>query len=635
MFMNDSKNTVSNSTADTIPERIQSLRKRASSLPNLPGVYLMKNTSGKIIYVGKAKMLANRVPQYFAVYPHPDIKTERLVENIFTFDFIVTKSDVEALIEENQLIKLHSPKYNIKLKDGKNYPYLRISTGEEYPTLTVTRSRGKDDKAEFFGPFSNKGSIYTLIDEIKSHFMLPSCPNIFPRDIGKKRPCLNYRIKRCMGVCTGKISAEQYRETITAATRFIKGDYAVMLRELSAAMETEAENLNFEAAASLRDRIASIEKLRAKQRIIAAPDVNADVFGVYDGGTNFTITVLSVRFGVVADKHTENFGAETAIGEEWLLQFMQNYYVSRDVIPPFIVISENASEDGRSVLENYLAEKAGRKVKIHTPKFGGYKELANAAVTNAAEDGKLYRQKFAEDSDKLMLVAKTLGLEVVPHRIEAYDVSNSGDDFITCGMIVLEDGTFLKKAYRSFNIKGISGQDDYAAMSEAVRRRFARLEESTIFAETPDLILLDGGANHVSVIKSELEKIGSNAAAIPLFGMVKDEFHKTRTLTDGVNEINIAKEQTVFVFFYKIQEEVHRFSIKRMDVNRRKAVKTSELQQIKGLGLVKIKALYDNFKSIIAISEAKYDEIVSVKGITNADADRIIQYFQMKRIEKK
>ena len=638
-------------TEAAIKLRIKSLKKKALSLPHKSGVYLMKNSKDKIIYVGKAKYLANRVSQYFIFYPHRDYKTNKLVENICDFDFIITGNEIEALILENQMIKLHTPKYNIRLKDDKNYPYLRINTQSEYPTLSVTRARAASDKSLYFGPYSNKGSIYELIDEIDRHFKLPACNNEFPRDINKRRPCLNLRIGRCMGVCTGSVGAEEYKSIINDVIMFIKGDYENLIKFYNESMMKASEEMDFEKAAQFRDKKFALEKLRSKQRIVAAPDVDEDVFGLFAGDTSSCISVFNIRSGVMVDKITEHFAYDEILDEEGFMQYLQEYYINRSFIPRQILSSVNISEENINLLQDWLSEKTKAKVKIICPKKGEQKITVNLAVTNSKESQRLYKEKYSRDTNKLAAIAKILSLEVLPQRIEAYDISNSGSDNITCGMIVIQDGAFKKSDYKSFNIKTVTdAQDDYASMSEAVQRRFRNYIElksdenntdktgENGFAKLPDLILLDGGKGHVSVIKKVLGEFAEGnaglgipqckeVAEIPVFGMVKDEFHKTRVLTDGEKEINIAKDQTVFILFYKIQEEVHRYSLKRMDTKRRKAVKTSVLQNIKGLGAAKIKNLFEQFKSIDEIEKANEEELVKVKGVTKTDAENIINYF--------
>ena len=623
------ENVVEESVEPEIKERLKILKKRALSLPPKSGVYLMKNAKNKIIYVGKAKYLPNRVSQYFMFYPHRDYKTNKLVENIHDFDFIITGNEIEALILENQLIKLHTPKYNIKLKDDKNYPYLMINIQNEYPSLSVTRARAASDKSLFFGPYSNKGSIYKLIDEINRHFKLPSCGGEFPRDINKRRPCLNLRIGRCMGVCAGNITAEEYRGIINDVIMFIKGDYKNLIKFYDESMQKSSEELDFEKAAQFRDRKFALEKLRAKQKIVAAPNIDEDVFGVYVGDTSSCVSVFNIRSGVMVDTITEHFAYDEILDEEGFMQYLQEYYINHSFIPKQILSSVDLNEENINLLQDWLSEKANVKIKIICPKKGEHKTRTDLAVTNSKENQRLYKEKYSRDTNKLAAIAKILSLEVLPQRIEAYDVSNSGADNITCGMIVIQDGAFKKGDYKSFNIKSVAeNPDDYASMSEAVQRRFRNYTEGNNgFSTLPDMILLDGGKGHVSVIKKVLEKFDKNISEIPVFGMVKDEFHKTRVLTDGEKEINIAKDQTVFVLFYKIQEEVHRYSLKRMDVKRRKTVKTSALQNIKGLGPAKIKNLFERFKSIDEIEKASADEIVSVKGITKTDAENIMGYF--------
>jgi len=631
-----------------IKERIKGLKKKALSLPPKSGVYLMKNNKDKIIYVGKAKFLVNRVSQYFIFYPHKDYKTNKLIENIHDFDFIITGNEIEALILENQLIKLHAPKYNIRLKDDKNYPYLRINIQNEYPTLNVTRARAASDKSLFFGPYSNKGSIYELIDEIDKHFKLPSCSNEFPRDINKRRPCLNHRIGRCMGVCTGIVSAEEYKNIIDDVITFIKGDYEKLIKIYDENMLKASEDLDFEKAAQFRDKKFSLEKLRSKQRIVAAPNVDEDVFGIYVGDTSSCVSVFTIRSGVMIDKITEHFAYDEILNEEGFMQYLQEYYLNRTLIPRQILTSINLNEENINLLQEWLSEKSKTKVKIICPKKGEHKTTVDLAVTNSKENQRLYKEKYSRDTNKLAAIARILNLEVLPQRIEAFDISNSGADNIACGMIVIQDGIFKKSDYKSFNIKSVVDfQDDYASMSEAVRRRFNHYieiknsennitdhERENGFAKLPDIILLDGGKGHVSVIKKVLEEFAAedrSVAELPVFGMVKDEFHKTRVLTDGEKEINIAKDQTVFVFFFKIQEEVHRYSLKRMDIKRRKTVKTSVLHNIKGLGPAKIKNLFEYFKSIEEMEKAPAEEFVKVKSITKTDAENIIEYFKSKK----
>jgi excinuclease ABC subunit C len=439
-----------------------------------------------------------------------------------------------------------------------------------------------------------------------------------------------------MGVCTGKVGEPEYKSIINDVVMFIKGDYENLIKYYNESMEKASEDLDFEKAAQFRDKKFALEKLRSKQRIVAAPDMDEDVFGVFLGDTSSCVSVFVIRRGIMVDKITEHFAYDEILNEEGFMQYLQEYYMNRSFIPKQILSSLSLSEENINLLQEWLEEKAENKIKIICPKKGEQKKMVDLAVTNSKENQRLYKEKYSRETNKLSSIAKILSLEILPQRIEAYDVSNSGSDNITCGMIVLQYGFFKKSDYKSFNIKTVTDTtDDYASMSEAVRRRFehynAEDNKENGFAKLPDLILLDGGKGHVSVIKKVLnefkETFGGVIAQIPVFGMVKDEFHKTRVLTDGEKEINIAKEQTVFVLFYKIQEEVHRYSLKRMDTKRRKTVKTSALHDIKGLGDAKIKNLFDYFKSINEIKNAAEQELVKVKKITKTDAENIINYF--------
>ena len=621
---------MSRQSGEEIKARVKLLKKKALSLPSKSGVYLMKSSKQKIIYIGKANILSRRVSQYFIFYPHRDTKTNKLVENIHDFDFIITGNEIEALILENQLIKLHTPKYNIKLKDDKSYPYLKVDTGSEYPRLKVVRSRSDDgNNAIYFGPYSNKGSIFMLIDEINKHFKLPTCSNEFPRDIGKSRPCLSHRINRCVGLCTGAVPMEEYKNLIDNVVMFIKGEYKNLIKEYDESMKKASEDLDFEKAAQFRDKKFSLQKLRDKQKIVDAPNVDKDIFGLYVGDTSSCIAVLNVRYGILTDKITEHFSYDEILDEDGFVQYIQSYYFSHDFVPKNIFVSMNLSDENINLTQDWLSQKLGAKVTVTAPKKGENKTIVNLAVTNAKESQRLYKEKYSKDTNKLAAVAKLLSLEVLPQRIEAFDVSNSGADNITCGMIVIQDGNFKKGDYKSFNIKSIDYQDDYTAMSEAVSRRFRNRDgesSSSVesFAVLPDLILLDGGKAHVSVIKKVLDELGVD---IPVFGMVKDEFHKTRDLSDGINDINIAKDQSVFIFFYKIQEEVHRYSLHRMDIKRRRSMKKSVLENIKGLGPAKIKILLQHFESIDGIKSTGVEELEKVKGITKSNADAIVEFF--------
>ena len=628
------ENTKSDAVRD---ERLKYLLRKANALPYFSGVYLMKNAAGRIIYVGKAKHLNNRVSSYFARIGGHDIKTAKLVDSITDFDYIITGSDMEAIVLENKLIKLHQPKYNIRLKSGHGYPYIKINPKEPYPRFIKTSERTADD-ALYFGPYTSGSSISRTLEEITRLYLLPECSRVFPRDIGKYRPCINHNIGKCMGLCSGNISFEVYREQIDAALMFLRGEYNSIIKEYNEKMVLAAEEQNYETAAVYRDKINALKILRQKQKIIGAPDVNQDIFSVCADELCSVIVVLSVRYGVLREKQSFNFAADKIVDTSALGQFIQDYYISRGNIPKQILTAGDVvltAEDIAFITE--LASDQGVKVSVISPGKGGDRHICGLAVKNAKEAHIEYKNKYARDTGALTKLASMLRLEALPERIEAFDVSNQGDDSITCGMIVYAEGKYMRKDYKLFNMKTVIAADDYAAMSEAVRRRFNRYIENADapsaagFTVLPDLILVDGGKGHVGVIRSVLEEM---SISVPVFGMVKDEFHKTRMLTDGEDEINIARDQSVFMLIYKIQEEVHRFTLNAMKARRTKSVTTSELEKLKGIGERKIKILYAAFGDINGIKRASEAELAAVKGITKTDAKALSEYFENKQGDK-
>lgn len=597
----------------------QELYVKACALPLSSGVYIMKDRLGEVVYVGKSKKLRNRVSQYFAAIPH-SIKTERMVNAVDDFDYILTDSESEALILENIQIKKHLPKYNILLKDDKNYPYLKIGTGE-YPRLSVVRKRG--EKGEYFGPYSNAGSATQLADTVSKLFTLPSCKRSFPKDIGKERPCLNYHIGRCVGICTGKVSREEYGRLISDVRSFLKGNQEKVIASLTEKMYEASEKTDFERAAAYRDSINRIKALRQKQKVQTDTEKNLDVLAVYDGEDGACITLATVREGCFNDKLSYRFGADNIVDGESVASAIYRIYEDRDDVPPRILTNTELSEDSREALEAELTKKAGRRVRVDTAKIGENKKLCDMVLANAREYVLQYNEKQRREGKTLVSLAKLLGLEVLPERIEAYDVSNWGDDFISIGMIVVLGGAFSKSHYRSFNAKQTETQNDCASMAEAVERRIKRgLDGDESFLPLPDLILADGGETQVGAVKAVLQKLSVD---IPVFGMVKDRHHKTRTLTSGDEEISIAGNGEIFGFIYKIQEEVHRFSIKRMDSRRREKVKKSSLEELSGIGKTRAVALLSHFGGINELRAASVEEISAVKGFSEALSKKLYE----------
>ena len=604
-------------------EDIKRLLEKANTLPQRPGVYIMKNAGGNVIYVGKSRKLKNRVTSYFRNGDKTP-KTARMVSSVKEFDYYVCDTEIEALTLENTLIKQYSPKYNIKLKDAKSYPYIKI-TDEEYPRLVMTRKR-EDDKCRYYGPYSGVATVFSVIKKKKKVLGLPNCKKKFPTNIGKERPCMYYQMKKCCGVCTGNVSAAEYAEKIKYASDILRGNTAIVRRELTDKMYRLAQEERFEAAAKCRDTINALEKLSQKQKVVAAPGVEHDVIGMYADDICTSISVFYIRDGAVSDRSEYVFGSDRIVDESNISSFICEHYRIREYIPKEILISFQLEQDEKELMCEYLTSLAGRKVTLRTPERGDLKTLCEMVKENAAEKAKLYRIENEKDDRVLLRLAQLLGLEVYPEKIEAYDISNLGKEHITGGMIATERTRFLKSAYRSFKIRSLSDKtDDYTAMREMLSRRLDHLsDDDGAFSQAPDLILLDGGKGHVSVIRELLREKNID---IPVYGMVKDDFHKTRALCSDCEEISIAKENSVFVFIYKIQEEVHRFTVSRMTDAKRKTLTTSSLTKISGIGEAKAKILLKNFGGISGVKNASVEQLASVKGISERDARNIRQYY--------
>ena len=602
------------------------LLEKANALPMRPGVYIMKNASGSVIYVGKSRVLKSRVSQYFQ-NSEKNVKTANMVRQVKDFDYYVCDTEIEALSLENTLIKQYSPKYNIRLKDAKSYPYIKITDGE-YPRLVMTRKR-VNDGGKYFGPYSGTSTVFSVINALSAVLGLPTCKRRFPKDIGKERPCLYYQLKKCCGVCTGNVSEEEYFEKIRFAADVLRGNTSAVKKELTEKMYDAAENERFEAAAKYRDTVAALDRLGQKQKVVAAPGTEYDVIALYNDDVCSCISVFYIRDGAVSDKSEYVFGKDSIVDESNIAAFICELYRVREYIPKSILLSfEMDGEDVGAVAE-YLSKLTERKVTLRTPERGDMKTLCDMVRDNAAERAKTYAGEAEKDEKVLVRLAELLSLETYPERIEAYDISNIGHEHITAGMIVSEGGKLKRADYRSFKIKSVTdGTDDYGSMREALSRRFAHLEDSEgSFASYPDLILLDGGKGHVSVARALMVEMGID---IPVFGMVKDDYHKTRALCTDTEEISIARENSVFVFIYKLQEEVHRYTVSKMSNAKSKTITKSSLTKIKGIGDAKAKALLKELGGYTAVKNASLDALCAVKGISRADAENIISYFKEK-----
>ena len=602
---------------------LEQLLDKANALPLSPGVYVMRDRTGKVIYVGKSRKLKNRVSQYFQ-NGEKNVKTARMVASVANFDYFLCESEIEALTLENSLIKKYSPKYNIRLKDAKSYPYIKI-TAEEYPRLVMTRSRAAD-KGKYFGPYSGTSTVYAILDTLNKMLGLPTCKHRFPRDVGRVRPCLYHQMGRCCGVCTGEVTKEEYAALIDTAADILRGHTAKVRRKTEEQMLAAAEEERYEAAAHYRDTLAALSRLSERQSVVAAPDTEQDVVGLYSDDVCACVSVFYVRGGAVSDKTDFLFGRDQLAATEDMTAFLCEHYRIRTYIPHDVLLAFAMDEQERSLLGTYLSEMAGHKVNVRTPERGRLHALCGTVNDNARESAHKYLAALKRDDGALVRLGEVCGLDCYPARIEAYDISNLGTEHLTAGMVVCREGQFHRADYRTFSIKTVQGTtDDYASMREALSRRLSHLaDEDGSFAERPDLILLDGGRGHVGVVRELLTDLGLD---IPVFGMVKDDYHKTRALCTDREEISIARENQVFMLLYRIQEEVHRYTVSRMEHAKRKTLRTSSLQRIKGIGAAKAKRLLTAMGGLAAVKQADENALAAISGISRRDAAAVYAYF--------
>lgn len=606
--------------------KMKILRKKAMSLPLLPGVYIMKNADGEIIYIGKAKALKNRVSQYFGSQNRHPIKVRKMVENVDRFDYIVTGSEFEALVLECSLIKQHSPKYNILLKDDKGYSYIRISEGE-YRKISAVFNK-KDDGSEYIGPYLSSYSVRQSVDAANKIFKLPQCNKVFPRDFGKSRPCLNYYISQCCGLCTGKIKKSDYDEAVDGAIAFLKGDSRDIIADLRAKMEKAAEELDFEQAAKLRDRINSIERIKEKQKVVYKSVEEQDVFATADIDGSVCLAVLRFSNGRLFD--SEHFFFDDPGDKEGMRSdFITSYYSMRDNIPKRVTVDGEVAD--RELLEQWLSEKKGKKVTVFVPARGEQLEIVNMCRKNAEEKLAIKKGRTGREIAVLDELKDLLVLKKTPEYIESYDISHTAGQDSVAGMIVFKGGKPYRKAYKRFSIKSFDGNDDYRAMNEVLTRRFSEYEKSKDstegFGKLPDLILLDGGIGQVHAVEPVLREFGLK---IPLFGMVKDNRHRTRAISGDGGEIAINSKRQVFTLVSEIQNEVHRFSVAYHHQKHAKRGLSLSLTEIEGVGEKRASALLKYFKTMTAIKNAGVDELSKAPGITSAVAQNIYDYYRTK-----
>lgn len=606
--------------------KMKILRKKAMSLPLLPGVYIMKNANGEIIYIGKAKALKNRVSQYFGSQNRHPVKVRKMVENVDRFDYIVTGSEFEALVLECSLIKQHSPKYNILLKDDKGYSYIRISEGE-YRKISAVFNK-KDDGSEYIGPYLSSYSVRQSVDAANKIFKLPQCNKVFPRDFGKSRPCLNYYISQCCGLCTGKIKKSDYDEAVDGAIAFLKGDSRDIIADLRAKMEKAAEELDFEQAAKLRDRINSIERIKEKQKVVYKSAEEQDVFATADIDGSVCLAVLRFSNGRLFDSE-HFFFDDPGDKESMRSDFITSYYSMRDNIPKRVTVDGEVAD--RELLEQWLSEKKGKKVTVFVPARGEQLEIVNMCRKNAEEKLAIKKGRTGREIAVLDELKDLLGLKKTPEYIESYDISHTAGQDSVAGMIVFKGGKPYRKAYKRFSIKSFDGNDDYRAMNEVLTRRFSEYEKSKDstegFGKLPDLILLDGGVGQVHAVEPVLREFGLK---IPLFGMVKDNRHRTRAISGDGGEIAINSKRQVFTLVSEIQNEVHRFSVAYHHQKHAKRGLSLSLTEIEGVGEKRASALLKYFKTMTAIKNAEVDELSKAPGITSAVAQNIYDYYRTK-----
>ncbi len=608
-------------------EKILKLRQKALELPLLPGVYIMRDESGEIIYIGKAKKLKNRVVQYFRNIKAHLPKVYQMVIRVDDFEHILCDSEFEALVLECNLIKQHTPKYNILLKDDKGYHYVKVSAGD-FPKISSAKQSevlNCKDGSKFIGPYMSAFAVKQMVDDANKIFKLPTCSRKFPRDFGRKRPCLRHHIGHCSGVCGGKVEAEEYAVNFAEAVKFIKGNGEIDIPELEKQMLSASEALDFELAARLRDRIFAAKKIKEEQKIFLNSRVNCDVVALSAGDRKCCICVIKYRKGRLCDSSQHIFDSQPPYNE-MLSQFLAQYYTEGENIPREIYL--NLTLEDRALVEKLLCERSGRSIKISTPQKNEKYRLVQLAQNNAAEGLAALSKTSGREIAALDELSRLLSLESPPEYIESYDISNLGDRHIVGGMVVFKNGRPLRSAYKKFTIKDQLVQDDYSAMRQMLYRRFTEYlnaeDKTEGFGKMPDLILLDGGKGHVGAVTPVLEELGINTN---VFGMVKDGKHRTRAITNG-QEIAISSNRAAFTLVSKIQDEVHRYTISFQQNKHKKASLVLSLTQVEGIGKAKAMALFDKFKTVKAMREAPIEEMCKVKGITPALAEKIKEFLK-------
>ena len=607
-------------------------------LPDEPGVYIMKDASGEVIYVGKAINLKKRVRQYFQSSRNNSPKVNAMVSHIHEFEYIIVDNEIEALILEANLIKKHRPKYNILLRDDKQYPYIKVTTNEKYPRVIKTRKVLKDG-AKYFGPYPNVYAVNDTLDIIRNLYPIRTCKINFDKDNRKHRPCLNYYIGRCLGPCQGNVDHDKYMEMIDEIIMFLSGKEEKLIEIIEDKMKKAAENLDFESAAKYRDQINSLKLILEKQKIVSSNLMDQDIIGMARGIEDVCVQVFFIRSGKIVGR--EHFIISDSFGEdrkEILSSFIKQFYLGTAYVPKEIFIEEEI--DDMEVISEWLSEKRGNKVNIRIPKRGEKSQLMEMVRKNAMDMLNQYGDRLIREKEKnqevLCRLKNVLGLDRIPKRIEAYDISNISGVYSVGSMVVFENGNPKKSDYRRFKIRSTTTPDDYKSMEEVIRRRFLRgLKEKEIakdsqldlegFSALPDLIMIDGGKGQVN---ASLEVLRELNLSIPVCGLVKDDFHKTRGIIYNNQEIQLDKDSDEFKLIYRIQEEAHRFAISYHRSLRSKEMLKSELDDIKGIGNKRKTALLKHFKTIENIKKASVEELAQVEGMNRRAAEDLYNYFR-------
>ena len=599
------------------------LKEKALTLPYAPGVYIMRDRTDKVIYVGKAKKLKNRVSQYFQDTASHTPKTRIMVSKIHHFDVIVAASEFEALVLECSLIKRYMPKYNILLKDDKGYPYLRLNMKEIYPVITMV-SKPAEDGADYYGPYGGRSVTHDVMEAIRLTLKLPGCHKQFPRDIGKERPCLNYHMNQCAGWCQENKSCTEYRETMLQARQLLQGNYKAVADQIRQQMLDAADNLEFELAANLRDRLTAVENLGQKQLVTAGTLADTDVVGYGETEAKACFAVLHFSGGNLLDKDYEVL-AKPDDRAEAVSSLLKQFYLSRGLVPKRVLLPFELEDS--ELFAQLLEQQHGRRPKLHVPQRGDNLRLVELACKNAFEEAQRVTGKEERVSATLALLGKMLAIDP-PKRMESFDISNISGTDIVASMVVYQDGKPKKSDYKRFKLEGLTDQDDYASMRQVVKRRFSHYKAGDKgFDEAPDLLLIDGGVNHAKIAVTALEELDLR---FPVFGMVKDDRHRTRALvTPDGQEIRIDNNQAIFSLIGSIQEETHRFAITYHRQLRSKRLRYSELDEIPGIGPKRKQELLRQFKSLTAIGQATLPELERL--LPKDAAAAVYHHFQSKK----